>query len=72
MVDRLQLRRLRLTGVGLYAIAAALVVWQSLRYSARIDEVDAGYGYLDPFDIVLPGMAIACVVIAVVILRRLD
>ena len=72
MVDHLRQRRLRLTGIGLFAVAAGLIVWQSLRYSARIDEVDNGFGYLVPLDFVLIGAAIAGLVAAVVILRRLD
>lgn len=72
MVDRLRQRRLRLTGISLYAIATGLIVWQFLRYSARIDEVDAASGYAVPLDFVLLGAGIGCVVVAVVILRRLN
>ncbi len=62
----------RLLGVGLYAIAVGLIVLQSFRYSARFDEVDAASGYLVPFDFVLVGATVACVVVAWLIHRRLD
>lgn len=65
-------RRRRLAGIGLYVIAIGLIVWQSVRYSARLDEVDAGAGYLEPLDFVLIGITIACVVVAFMIHRRLD
>jgi hypothetical protein len=63
--------RLRLTGVGLYAVALGLIGWQHARYSARFDEVDAAAGYLVPFDVALGGATIVCVVVAWVILRRI-
>lgn len=64
--------RLRLTGVGLYAVALGLIGWQHARYSARFDEVDAAAGYLVPFDVALGAATIVCVVVAWVILRRID
>lgn len=63
--------RLRLTGVGLYAVALGLIGWQHARYSARFDEVDAAAGYLVPFDVALGAATIVCVVVAWVILRRI-